>query len=91
MTFEEQLGSELATVPEIRFLDDYIHLQEQLKAMRARSQPFIPGRFAMEMAVYLRLLEYDEKIGLPMSIMPRADGQGGVCPEDIVPVECLAD
>lgn len=76
---------ELAALPRITRLDEYMHFREQLEQMRARSIEFNPARFAMEMAVYSILMEYEESLGLPTRDMPKPDGKGGVEPEAVVP------
>ena len=70
------IEGELATIPRIRFLDDYIHLEAELARMRSNSHTkLVLQRLAMELAVLLRLQEYDEALGLPPSIMPSASNR----------------
>lgn len=67
--------AEYEAVPPITRLDEYIHLEEQLKQLRIQGGgKFQLHAFAIQMAVFMRLREYDEKLGLPLSIMPRPDG-----------------
>lgn len=77
--------AEYESLPVIETLDDYTHFYEQLKLMRAKSEVFYPRRFAMELAVWLRLAEYDRKVGLPECDMPLGDGKGGLVERSPVP------
>ncbi|MEM6890767.1 MAG: hypothetical protein AAF636_21930 [Pseudomonadota bacterium] len=79
--------SEYDSIPAINTLDEYTHLHEQLKLMRARSVEFYPARFAMELAVLSRLHDYTRKLGLPDCLMPLGDGQGGLVERSPVPEE----
>ena len=80
---------ELMALPKITRLDEYMHFRDQLEQMRARSFEFNPARFAMEMAVLTILMEYEQRLGLPIRLMPKPDGKGGVEPEAVVPEEWL--
>ena len=82
---------ELADMPQIERLDEYIHFLDQLKVMRVRSAEYIPARFAMEFALLLRLNEYDEKIGMPPCEMPLGNGSGGLVDFSPVPAAWLSD
>ncbi|MEM6890900.1 MAG: hypothetical protein AAF636_22605 [Pseudomonadota bacterium] len=77
--------SEYDSIPAINRLDEYAHLHEQLKLMRARSGEFYPERFAMEIAVLSRLHDYTRALGLPDCLMPRGDGKGGLVKWSAVP------
>ena len=83
----ERLVRECQDVPEITRLDEYAHFYDQLKAMRARGGPYIRERFLMEVAVLLRLHEYEGKLGMPPCEMPLADGSGGLVEVSPVPEE----
>lgn len=86
----QRVVSEYETNPPIARLDEYIHMREQLEAMRARNGNQHSFRFAMELAVLFRLNDYDDLIGMPLLVMPHPDGQGGVAPEPVIPVEWLS-
>lgn len=77
--------TELAKLPAITRLDEYMHFRLQLEQMRARHIEFNPARFGLEMAVLTILTEYEESLGLPVRAMPKPDGNGGVMPEAVVP------
>ncbi|MEO1346424.1 MAG: hypothetical protein AAFV74_19965 [Pseudomonadota bacterium] len=81
--------SEYDSIPAINTLDEYAHLHEQLKLMRARSGEFYPARFAMEIAVLSRLHDYTRLLGLPDCLMPLGDGKGGLVKWSPVPVEWM--
>ncbi|MBY5987091.1 hypothetical protein [Roseovarius atlanticus] len=81
------LVREFADLPEIMRLDECAHFHCQLKVMRARGGPHIRERFFLEMAVLLRLHEYDGKLGLPLCEMPLGDGLGGLVEVSPVPEE----
>lgn len=81
--------SEYDSIPAINTLDEYAHLHEQLKLMRARSGEFYPERFAMEIAVLSRLHEYTRMLGLPDCLMPLGDGKGGLVEQSLVPDEWM--
>lgn len=87
------VAQEYDTLPEIRRLDEYIHFEEQLGQMRARSatRKHHHTNFAMELAVYLRLIDYSDVLGLPVPQMPHGDGQGGLIETTAVPQEWLGD
>ena len=88
--FHALVEAEYASLPEIVYLDDYIHLRSQLEAMRARiSEEWIPGKFAMELALLCRLMDYEQSLGLPEGPMPLSDGRGGVVCPSVVPEEWL--
>ena len=62
---------EFEDIPAIQTLDDYMHWEEQLKALRSQQgEDHISQAFAMQLAVLFRLHEYDERVGLPLSEMP---------------------
>jgi len=68
---EVEIYADFLTLPEIRYLDDYMHFEEQLRRMRARNDGrFVIERFSLESALLMRLNEYDEKVGLPLLEMP---------------------
>ena len=59
-------------------------------AMSGRSNPILsrgmyPERFAMEIAVLLRLHDYTRMLGLPDCLMPLGDGHGGLVERSPVP------
>ena len=83
--------SEYDSIPAINTLDEYAHLHEQLKLMRARSGEFYPERFAMEIAVLSRLHDYTRMLGLPDCLMPLGDGNGGIVKWSPVPDEWMGD
>lgn len=90
--FLDALRAELAGIPEIATLDDYSHYFEQLKHMRARNTgEYVEGRFAMEMAVHLRLMEWEERVGLPYCTMPKSDGRGGLVAPSPIPPDWLRE
>ncbi len=79
-------------LPPISTLDEYIHFQSELEAMRARSDGrFVPEKFGLEMSVYIRLMDYCRSLGLPIPAMPGPDGKGGVSYPSIVPSAWLLD
>lgn len=82
---------EIQALPKITFLDEYMHFRTQLEEMRARYIEFDPARFAIEMAVYSILMEYEEGLGLPARVMPKPDGKGGIEPEVVVLNEWLSE
>lgn len=82
-----ELVREFADLPEIMRLDEYAHFHSQLKIMRARGGPHIRERFFLEMAVLLRLHEYEGKLGLPLCEMPLGDGLGGLVEVSAIPEE----
>lgn len=82
---------ETRSIPAITRSDQYIHMLTQFKHIRGRSgDALIQDRFAIEMAVLFPLHEFDGRIGTPLAPMPQPDGQGGVCPEPVIPVEWLS-
>lgn len=72
--FLAALERELLSLPLISRVNEYLHFHEQLREMRKRSKKFIRVRFAMEMAVLLRLREYEFGNGLPLCQMPPSGG-----------------
>lgn len=82
-----ELVREFADLPEIMRLDEYAHFHSQLKIMRARGGPHIRERFFLEMAVLLRLHEYEGKLGMPLCEMPLSDGLGGLVEVSAIPEE----
>ncbi|WP_299847723.1 hypothetical protein [uncultured Roseovarius sp.] len=72
-------------------LDEYMHFREQLEQMRARGGEFNLARFALEIAVYSVLMDYEESLGLPTRDIPKPDGKGGIEPETVVPEEWKAN
>lgn len=74
----EMVVNEYDNLPTIILLDDYIHWERQLKELRSQSsRAFSELAFAMQLAVLLRLQEYDERVGLPLSEMPAANELNG--------------
>lgn len=81
---------EFQSLPAIETLDEYIHFKAELETMRARSNgEMIPARFAMELALYIRLCDYEAGLGLPVGCMPQADGNGGVSYPSPIPDEWI--
>ena len=59
----------------IQTLDEYIHYEEQLKRLRIQGgEEYYPNKFAIQLAVYFRLTEYDDCIGMPWAEMPDTAG-----------------
>ncbi len=86
----EMIEGEYHSLPIIRTLDDYAHFKTELETMRARSDgDMIPARFAMELALYIRLCDHETALGLPAGFMPKADGKGGVTYPSPIPEEWL--
>ena len=58
-------------LPVITDLGVYIHFVEQLERMRAtQPEEFNPDVLAMQLAVLIRINEYDRRIGMPEYEMP---------------------
>lgn len=62
---------------------------EKEPAKRALSSEFNAARFAMEMGLYCRLADYEQRLGMPRGLMPKPDGKGGIEPEAVMPEEWL--
>lgn len=89
--FLDMATHEFQSLPVIETLDEYIHFKAELETMRARSNgEVIPARFAMELALYIRLCDYESALGLPVECMPQADGNGGVRYPSPIPDEWIA-
>lgn len=76
---DELVLNHLSELPAIRYLDDYIHWEEQLKSLRTQNDgEFRSQVFATELALLFRLQEYDERVGLPLTEMPETGGSSAL-------------